>query len=161
MVATWCAQSSPWQTASGHGMETDNGGGTRECHSGNRKNENLGAVFRHRLSSTQWLTDCAKSHSHSSPRDASLCPYSHPPIVFYFLATPSRHLSSTIVFLSFPYMSEQPLSSAPVCLSQICSKNFTNSYTACWCSLQSTLVVHRSCQCKTNGGTPGFYLGSR
>ena len=128
----------------------------------NRKNENLGAAFRHSwLSGPQWLTDCAVSHLHSSPRDASLCPYSHPPIVFYFLATPSRCLSSTIVFLSFPYMSEQPLPSAPVCLFQTCSKIITNSYTACWCFPQSTLFVRCGCQCEANGSAPGFYLGSR
>ena len=101
------------------------------------------------------------SHSHSSPRDASLCPYSHPSIVFYFLATPPRGLSSTSVFLFFPYMSEQPLPSAPVCPSQTRSKNITNSYTARWCFPQSTLFVHRSCQCEANGSAPGFYLGSR
>jgi hypothetical protein len=121
-----------------------------------------GTVFRHKyLSGPQWLTDCAVSHSHSSPRDASLCPYSHPSIVFYFLATPSRRLSSTSVFLSFPYMSEQPLSSAPVCLSQTCSKNIANSYAACGCSPQSTFFVRCSCQCEANGSAPGFYLGPR
>ncbi len=147
------------QTASGHGMETDDG--TRDCDTGNRKNENLGRHFDTKLSVRQWLTDCAVSHSHSSPRDASLCPYSHPSIVLYFLATPSRHLLSTTIFLSFPYMSEQPLPSAPVCLFQTCSKNIANSYTACWCSPQSTLFVRRSCQCEANGRATGFYLGSR
>ena len=131
----------------------------------NRKNENENpgaAAFRHSwLSGPQWLTDCAVSHLHSSPRDASLCPYSHPPIVFYFLATPSRYLSSTIVFLSFPYMSEQPLPSAPVCLFQTCSKNTTNSYTACWCFPQSIISIRRGCQCEANGSAPRFYLGSR
>lgn len=146
--------------ASGHGMETmtDGGGGTR-MRSGNRMNENLGRHLDTSCLFRNGSLNCALSHS--SPRDASICPYSHPSIVFYFLATPSCHLSSTTVFHSFPYMSEQPLPSAPVCLSQTCSKNFANSYAACWCSPQSTLLVRRSCQCEANGSAPGFFLRSR
>jgi hypothetical protein len=139
----------------------DGCGGTIECDPEIERMKIWGGAFGHKSSVRQWLTDCAVSHSHSSPRDASLCPYSHTSIVFYPLATPSRHLSSTIVFLSFPYMSEQPLPSAPVCLSQTCSKNIANSYTACWCFPQSTLFVRRSCQCEANGSAPGFYLRSR
>jgi hypothetical protein len=75
----------------------------------------------------------ALSPSHSSPRDTSLCPYSHPPIVFYFLATPSHPPFITSVLLSFPYMSEQHLPSAPVCHSQTCSRTITYGYTACRC----------------------------